>query len=650
MFYTNKPSYGSTKDDNTFLQALAEGGFQVGELAKLYYPGGHDIDSLHYDESLAATTAQLSKPNVVLYEPALFYDNLFVRVDILSKHGNDVQLIEVKAKSIDSTEENPFWKKRERGLSSTWEPYLLDIAFQTFVVRHAHPEWTVHPKLMLADKSRTATVDGLNQRFLITNNNGRAQATVRAGTLPQHLGEPLLTAIDVSREVEFILNEWFFDDTKSFVETVKYFADAYHRDKKLVTDLGAKCRECEFKVSPAAVATETTGEASFKSGFNECWSTQSGLPATDVENKSPVFNIWNYRDTNKKIQSGVLFIEDLDPGEFVFSPPTDGALSASMRQALQVSKILSRDAEPYVSLAGLRSEFAQWQYPLHMIDFETTMVAIPFYRGRRPYEQVAFQFSHHLVEASGKVSHTAEFINTERGVFPNFHFVRELKKVLSQDNGTVFCYATHENTVLRQIAAQLAESTEPDRAELCAWIDTITDDKSSGVRGERAMVDLCQLVKKYFYHPATGGSNSIKQVLPAVLQSSTHLQEVYSRPIYGVTAGAVGDAAGGIASLNFSNWAWVVRDTSGNIQDPYKLLPQLFDDVSARDMDLLVDGAVADGGAAMTAYARMQFCEMSDAERQRVTASLLRYCELDTLAMVMLYQHWAHQIGWRYTK
>jgi hypothetical protein len=42
----------------------------------------------------------------------------------------------------------------------------------------------------------------------------------------------------------------------------------------------------------------------------------------------------------------------------------------------------------------------------------------------------------------------------------------------------------------------------------------------------------------------------------------------------------------------------------------------------------------------MTAYARMQFTEMGEGERQRIIDALLRYCELDTLAMVMLYEAW----------
>ena len=42
----------------------------------------------------------------------------------------------------------------------------------------------------------------------------------------------------------------------------------------------------------------------------------------------------------------------------------------------------------------------------------------------------------------------------------------------------------------------------------------------------------------------------------------------------------------------------------------------------------------------MMAYAKMQFSEMSEQEREFYRNALLKYCELDTLAMVMIYEGW----------
>lgn len=632
LFYTGKREYGSTKNDNSFLAALAEGGFQVGELAKLYISPGHEIVSLDYDESKSLTDKYLKESAVTLYEPALRYRNLFVRVDILRKNGNEVDLIEVKAKSIDPTEDKPFWKKKARGLNSEWEPYLLDVAFQVYVAQNAFPEWVIRPKLMLADKSSVASVDGLNQRFLIQKDGNRSRASVKEGTTSVDLGDPVLVEIDVSNEVNFLHNEWFLEG-KSFLEVVRTFSDAYQGDTKLNAGIGSKCKSCEFRIGP------THREQGLKSGFDECWIDQASVSLEDLATRKPVFEIWNYRKSDKKIADGVLFIDNLEADEMGTFETTDRGLTPAARQSLQVAKELAGDKSAFVDVKGLRREFSLWTYPLHFIDFETTMVAIPFNKGRHPYEQMAFQFSHHVIDAGGSVSHKSQYINVARGKFPNFDFVRELKRVLSGDSGTIFRYATHENTVLRQISDQLRNSDEYDRVELCAWIETVTTDSESARVGVRTMVDLCDLVKKYYYHPKTDGSNSIKKVLPAILGSSQFLQELYSKPIYG--------ASNGVQSQNFKDWCWIVKDQFGNTKDPYKLLAPVFVDITDPEMDSLIEGSIADGGAAMTAYARMQFSEMSDLEAQNVVQALLRYCELDTFAMVMIFQHWANEIGWK---
>ena len=51
------------------------------------------------------------------------------------------------------------------------------------------------------------------------------------------------------------------------------------------------------------------------------------------------------------------------------------------------------------------------------------------------------------------------------------------------------------------------------------------------------------------------------------------------------------------------------------------------------------DDDIRNGGAAMTAYALMQFTEMSNEERTKIKEALLRYCKLDTEAMVWIYQY-----------
>ena len=80
--------------------------------------------------------------------------------------------------------------------------------------------------------------------------------------------------------------------------------------------------------------------------------------------------------------------------------------------------------------------------------------------------------------------------------------------------------------------------------------------------------------------------------------------------------------------------------------DPYRLLPKLFTDESPRDYEIIFEhDRITDGGAAMTAYGKLQFQEMSPQERASIESALLKYCELDTLAMVMIYEAWKAELG-----
>ena len=53
----------------------------------------------------------------------------------------------------------------------------------------------------------------------------------------------------------------------------------------------------------------------------------------------------------------------------------------------------------------------------------------------------------------------------------------------------------------------------------------------------------------------------------------------------------------------------------------------------------------AEGGAAAMAYSRLQFERLSEDQRSRIRDGLLRYCELDTLAMVMVVEGWREMCG-----
>lgn len=630
LFYMGKEEYANQKIENAFLASLADGGYQVGELAKCYYPEGILVDCSSNEEALQKTSKLLMQNSVTIFEAAICFENQFIRIDILVKSGNNFELIEVKAKSYRQQEDGEFLNK-SGGIDSSWKPYVFDVAFQKYVLTSAYPTATVVSYLMLVDKNTQCATDGLNQKFSIVKDaSNRKGIRVDASLSENDLAVPLLVKVNAESVIKVAYDQKPQSGMpgSTFVENIRLLSDYYQQDKKVAPVIGSKCKRCEFK------CTAQDEQVGLKSGFNECWQEQLLLSPPELKEPT-VLNIWNYRGVDKCIEERVIKLADIKPDHIGIKESADAALSPSERQWLQIEKYQKNDYSPYFDVDSIAKEFATWKFPLHFIDFETSAVAIPFYKGMSPYEGIAFQFSHHQVHADGHVEHAGQFLHAVPGEFPNFSFLRALKLQLDNDQGTIFRYSNHENTYLNMIRKQLKASSEPDKDDLCVFIESIT--KSTGKSddswsGERCMVDLWELVKKYYYDPATNGSNSIKHVLPAMLNSSEYLQKKYSRPIYGSSE---------LPSINFVNHAWVKFDETGKVIDPYKLLPKLFTDVSDHDLELLSDSdELSNGGMALTAYAKLQFVEMSDYERKELQQALLKYCELDTLAMVMVYEGW----------
>lgn len=689
-YYYDSEKYANQDSENEFLQALAKGGFQVGALAKLYcgVGDGCDLGELKgYDEPLKRTAELMDLESVVIAEAAFRYKDCFVRADIVRKTPAGIDLIEVKAKSWENG--RPFVKNIKKGpnrgklgVDSDIAEYVYDVAFQKYVLTHALAErginLPVRAFLMMPDKTVDCDADMVNQYFRIANKNGRVVVHVEAGAEALTRKNHVLREFDVDGLCDKIIAGVTCEQTnvlhgRKFVPFIEEMSEAYCNHTKMNTPLSVECYKCPFYS-----AAETPKKAD---GYDECW--RQGMPDYNPQERLLEELMGNKRAA---FENGVRLLRNVSRTN-LYSPshtpaPDDPSkLTYEDRRILQVSLCtdqpallggLAEDVRDgvYLDKDGLKAEMNKWKFPLHMIDFETTTVALPFYSHMRPYEQVAFQFSHHVIESAGPgqpytIRHAGQWINTEKGHFPNFDFIRALKRELENDDGTIFRYATHENTVLNKIREQLLCYPEEvlerhlvtgqELKELVDFIDSITCVRNPKAKnkgeseflrvGNRNMVDLRKIVSGYYYDPSMKGSESIKYVLPAVLNGSGFLKRRYSEPIYG------GGAE--IPSLNIlppeSPKAWVCLDDDGKVENPYKWLPEVNEylpegflrpEGDEYDEDDLTQ--VNQGGAALTAYSKIQFSDLQTTEALR--QALLRYCELDTMAMVFIWEYFNNEI------
>ena len=624
LFYSSRKSiYKDNKQDDSFLRMLADGGFQVGQLAKVIFKDGHEIKSKDAEKAEAETRKLLTEnEEIVLLEPAIRYKNLFVRIDVLIKRKNTFELIEVKAKSYNSAK--PEIEGAKGGILKPMLPYIQDVAFQKFVLRLAFPDSAISTYLMLPDKAVTSEVDGLNQMFKVDHTDHSTKVVVdeKIHTVINE-AQKLLIKVSVDKYVDDVLSKEI--ECPGLIETLPnlahHLAKAYEFDQKIPPTLSSACSKCEFKASPSD---------KLKSGFLECLGIVTGWQGEDLF-QTTILDIWDFRKKDPFLAQGIYKPSQLSQEDLRYKDDKDG-LSRTQRQWLQCQGIPPEDdlGGFYLNTELFNRHMSKWKYPYHMIDFETSTTALPFFKGMRPYESVAFQFSHHIIYEDGSIKHLGEFILAEAGQFPNYEFVRALKKELDIDDGTVFRWAAHENTILNHIASQLMNDQNPpsDKDALLQFIDTLI------TGGTRAMVDLNEIAKRTYYHPDTKARTSIKKVLPAVLKSSGYLKEKYSKPIYGKE----------IQSLNFQNFTWW-QSKDAQFVEPYDLLKdienEMLGDEGADIFDTEDDGfEIAEGGAAAAAFARLQFECLTEQQRSNIKNALLRYCELDTLAMVMIVEAW----------
>ena len=150
---------------------------------------------------------------------------------------------------------------------------------------------------------------------------------------------------------------------------------------------------------------------------------------------------------------------------------------------------------PFIDPA-LKSHLAQVRYPVHFLDFETCNPALPVIAGTRPFQQVPFQWSDHVLDASGEVRQR-QYLHTDRSD-PRPPLARALVQAL-EDEGSIVVYSGFEGRVIQALASEV-----PDLAPRLLPL-------------RERLVDLHRLILDGYYHPEFHGSFSIKNVLPVLV-------------------------------------------------------------------------------------------------------------------------------------
>lgn len=234
-----------------------------------------------------------------------------------------------------------------------------------------------------------------------------------------------------------------------------------------------------IKGSEPAIETGEQCSVPFDCGFYEYCSRD------DVVAEYPI--TWLPRLSSKKVaelnESGIYDLRDV-PDELL-----------NETQILVKKHTLNNTA--YFDKKAAKKSLSGLPFPAYFLDFETIQFAVPIWKGTRPYQQIAFQFSLHVLNATKKLEHF-EFLDLSAND-PSSAFASALVNACGKD-GPIFVYnVAFETSRLRELAERYPNLKD----QLLAINDRV--------------VDLLPIARSYYYHPSQQGSWSIKKVLPALV-------------------------------------------------------------------------------------------------------------------------------------
>ena len=474
-YYRNSKDYASHSE---FPDGLAEVGDQFGALARVY-EGVPDENIIRLDNNIPDlatrqektvndTIALLRNENVDIAEAAFGTDAYLAYVDILHKRGDNLEIIEVKSKCI-SANKDLFEFDKKGKFKSDYLDKILDVTFQKYVVQQfiknskEFANLKVRAKLMLVNHDAVCDVDSLSSLVQIKYPEGKRREIECAADIREQLqGKNRIDRIfDVDEICDKIINDEIPEIAEDkfegcFVKFVEKVADMYVNNRK---DFGncrfsKDCFKCPFYVKYVEVDGETKicdEDTNKLDGRAECFKNLHGV---DIAGKSLISDVkggiggGGLPQSLKKdawLEQKKFLLTDIDEYEYVTAENATpevlqkrDSLSDNDLRYLHVHSAKTGKTEPTFLKAAAKAEMDTWNYPLHFIDFETYQGAVPLFKGTHPNEEIAYQFSHHVGYEDGTWKHAGEFISLEAGKFPNFEFIRELKRQLENDDGVVF--------------------------------------------------------------------------------------------------------------------------------------------------------------------------------------------------------------------
>lgn len=161
-------------------------------------------------------------------------------------------------------------------------------------------------------------------------------------------------------------------------------------------------------------------------------------------------------------------------------------------------EIESKHTEPKIDKESIKQFLGELEYPLYFLDYETMSGLIPYFDGHRPYQQVPFQYSLHILESPDAELTQKEYLHRENSD-PSRPLAEQLIKDIGDKGSVIVWFEGFEKARNTELGEMLPEYKEAMEAINSRVVDLMIPFKL-----------------KWYDDPRFNGSASIKQVLPVL--------------------------------------------------------------------------------------------------------------------------------------
>lgn len=263
--------------------------------------------------------------------------------------------------------------------------------------------------------------------------------------------------------------------------------------------------ELEMKKAHEVLSNETEPH-----GFCDCILKGRNSQCTTSKYSNPGLPEYSVHDIARIGSSKRKLAELVDSNIFdIQDVPSDFDLSDIQRRQVDTAQ----SGQPYIDRDGINQFLETIQYPIAFLDYETYPSALPRFDGYKPYQQIPFQFSLHVLESPDSELKHYEFLHTTPDN-PDIPFALALQKYLPKSGSVVVWNKMFEKGRNMDIATRA-----PQFHDFMVDINNRVVDLMIPFSGKTLVYD----------HPKFKGSASIKYILPALVPhlsyKSLHIQE-----------------------------------------------------------------------------------------------------------------------------